>query len=272
MIAALLGLLILSVVVFSYRYGWWVPTVDYTKPRILMYHMVNEPKPGQKFKGLRVSPLDFERQVRFMAENGWHFMTMTQLMSAAALPEKTVAITFDDGYEDNYTHAFPILKKYQAKATLYLVVDRHDRDWSVNKKAHHDTGELAREPKLSDEQVQEMLASGVFELGAHTLTHVNFQQTNDEQKQKEICDGKLQLEQVFRVPVTSFAYPFGIYRSNDTEMVRAAGFTSSVTTVSGIDYDIHAKPMELSRVKISGKDSFLAFKIRLRIGRRGWKK
>ena len=62
---------------------------------------------------------------------------------------------------------------YGAKATLYLVVDRHDRDWSTYKKAHHSGGELMREPKLSDAEVREMIASGVFELGSHTLTHAN---------------------------------------------------------------------------------------------------
>lgn len=60
-------------------------------------------------------------------------------------PEKTVAITFDDGYLDNLENAYPILEKYQAKATIYVVVDRHDRDWSTYKKAHHNSGELARE-------------------------------------------------------------------------------------------------------------------------------
>lgn len=49
-------------------------------------------------------------------------------------PAKTIAITFDDGYLDNLQNAYPILEKYQAKATVYVVVDRHDRDWSTYKK------------------------------------------------------------------------------------------------------------------------------------------
>lgn len=264
--------LLLLLLVFSYRYGWWLPVVDYRRPRILMYHMVCDHQPGQQFKGLRVPPALFERQIRHLAETGWHFVTMTELMTRHDLPEKTIAITFDDGYEDNYSQAYPVLKKYNAKATLYLVVDRHDRDWSVNKKAHHNTGELAREPKVSDAQLREMLDSGVFELGAHTLTHVNLKTAASHDKQREILEGRTQLEQQFSTRVTSFAYPFGIYGPDDVALAQEAGFLSAVTTVDGIDADIHANPFELKRVKVSGKDSFLAFRLRLRIGKRGWKK
>lgn len=272
MIVTLLILLLLGIVVFSYRYGWWLPTVDYRRPRILMYHMVSDSKPGQKFKGLRVSPAAFEQQIRYLAHQGWHFVTMAELMRETVLPEKTVAITFDDGYEDNYRNAYPILQRYHAKATLYLVVDRHDRDWSTNKKAHHNTGELAQEPKLSDAQMQEMIDSGVFELGAHTLTHVNLKSADEALKRAEISESKHQLESCFGVEVGSFAYPFGIYEPQDVIIARESGYRSAVTTVDGMDDSVHQNPYELKRVKISGKDNFLAFKIRLRIGKRGWKK
>ena len=256
---------------FSHRYGWWMPTVPYSQPRILMYHMVCAPKPEHKFKGLRVAPQAFERQLAYLAEQGWNFVTMTELMSADSLPEKTVAITFDDGYEDNFTQAFPILKKYNAKATLYLVVDRHDRDWSSKKKAHHNSGELAKEVKLSDQQVEQMVSSGVFELGAHTLTHVNLSNADERIKRHEIMGSKQQIEKRFDVQVNSFAYPFGIYDEQDAKLADEAGFTSSVTTVDGINSDLKQDPQQLKRVKISGKDNFFAFKLRMRLGRRGIK-
>ena len=55
---------------------------------------------------------------------------MNEIEKKDNLPKKSIAITFDDGYEDNFTNAFPILKKYKVKATIYIVVDRHDREWS----------------------------------------------------------------------------------------------------------------------------------------------
>lgn len=70
-----------------------------------------------------------------MKAQGFHFVTMHELQENwGKHPAKTVAITFDDGYLDNLQNAYPILEKYQAKATIYVVVDRHDRDWSTYKK------------------------------------------------------------------------------------------------------------------------------------------
>lgn len=126
-------------------------------PRVLMYHMVRAHIDGAKFNKLRVEPKEFEKQVAWMKAEGFHFVTMQELQKNwGKHPEKTVAITFDDGYLDNLENAYPILEKYQAKATIYVVVDRHDRDWSTYKKAHHNNGELAREAKLNDK------ASSIF--------------------------------------------------------------------------------------------------------------
>lgn len=261
-------LVVIAALWFSVRYAWWRPAIDWRRPRVLMYHMVSEPVPGAKFNGLRVSPAAFERQLRWLRDRGFHFATMADLMEGS-VPAKTVAITFDDGYLDNYTNALPLLKKYGAKATLYLVVDRHDRDWSTYKKAHHASGELMREPKLADAQVREMIDSGVFELGAHTLTHANLPALDGEARAREVQGAKQQLETLFGVPVTSFAYPFGIFGDADVEAARAAGYTNAVTTVDGIDGHPYADPLRIRRVKISGKDNFLAFVLRMRSGRRG---
>ncbi|ANG61215.1 polysaccharide deacetylase [Marinobacterium aestuarii] len=264
--------LLLAGAVFSHRYAWWRPAVDNSHPRILMYHMVSEHRPGARFNKLRVLPARFDAQIRWLKENGWHFALMSELADPSALPAKTVLLTFDDGFEDNYRNAHPVLQKYGARATLYLVVDRFERDWSTSKKAHHDSGELMHEPKLSDTQVREMLDSGCWELGAHTRTHANLARLDDVGKQDEITAGRALLEQQFGTPPSSFAYPFGIYDATDVHLTEQAGFDTAVTTVEGIDTDIHRRRFELRRVKISGKDNGLAFRLRLRTGTRGWKK
>ncbi|WP_037375897.1 polysaccharide deacetylase family protein [Sedimenticola selenatireducens] len=261
-----------ALLLFSHRYAWWRPAVDYHRPRILMYHMVSDHRPGARFNKLRVKPTMFEQQVRWLKEHGWHFATMGELMQNRALPKKTVAITFDDGYEDNYLQAFPVLKKYAAKATLYLVVDRFDRDWSTNKKSHHDSGELMQEPKLTDVQVKEMLASGLVELGGHTMTHANLIRLDREDKVREIVAARTELQESFAQDISSFAYPFGIYDAEDVSICADAGFLSAVTTVEGIDRDRFSNPYLLKRVKISGKDSMFAFRLRMKTGLRGWKR
>jgi peptidoglycan/xylan/chitin deacetylase (PgdA/CDA1 family) len=261
-----------ALLLFSHRYAWWRPEVEYHCPRILMYHMVSDHRRGARFNKLRVSPRMFELQVRWLNENGWHFATVSELMHNRTLPEKTVAITLDDGYEDNYLQAYPVLKKYAAKATLYLVVDRFNRDWSTNKKPHHDSGELMREPKLSDAQVKEMLASGLVELGGHTMTHANLVQLGREDKIREIVAARAELQKSFGQEINSFAYPFGIYDAQDVAICADAGFLSAVTTDEGIDRDRFSNPFLLKRIKISGKDSMFAFKLRMKAGLRGWKR
>ncbi|UTW10587.1 polysaccharide deacetylase family protein [Marinobacterium rhizophilum] len=261
--------LLLAGAVFSHRYAWWRKAVDYRHPRILMYHMVSEHRPGARFNKLRVKPDRFEAQIRWLKENGWHFALMSELTDPALLPAKTVLLTFDDGFEDNYRNAHPILQKYGARATLYLVVDRFERDWSTAKKAHHDSGELMHEPKLSDAQVREMLASGCWELGGHTRTHANLARLDTPGKRDEITAGRELLQAQFGTAPSSFAYPFGIFDATDVRLAEQAGFATAVTTVEGIDTDILNRRFELKRVKISGKDNGLAFRLRLRTGVRG---
>ncbi len=270
MVIALWGIPVLVAAWFSWRYAWWRPTVDTHYPRILMYHMIADPVAGARFNGLRVSPSRFEQQLRWLRDNGWQGFTVSELVDRGAdLPDKAVAITFDDGYADNATRALPLLQRYGYKATLYLVVDRHDRDWSRSRKAHHDGDELKAVPKLSDEQVEEMLASGCFELGAHTLTHANLLNLDNAELQHELTESKHQLEQRFAVPVRSFAYPFGLYRPEQVALVQEAGYDNAVTVREAVDDPASWNPLELSRIKISGRDGMPAFRQRMRTGRRG---
>ncbi len=253
---------------YAMKYHWWGPVIDERHPRILFYHMISKWQPGMKFKGLRVSPEAFEQQIRYLAENDWHFILMSELMRED-LPPRSVAITFDDGYLDNLTQAMPVLEKYNACATLYLVEDRHDRDWSVAKKAHHDSGELMREPKLTDEDVQTLLASGRWELGCHTRSHCNLSTTSAAEKEDEVASSRQRLAEQFNTEISSFAYPFGIYSQEDVDLVRKAGFSTAVTTIEGID--TFPDLMQLKRVKVSGKDSDHGFRKKLMYGKQGYK-
>ena len=252
----------------SLKYCWWYPSVADEHPRILMYHMIAAPGTTKQQRGLRVAETMFERQVRWLAEQGWQFVTMSELQAMSAPQAKTVAITFDDGYADNFTTALPILQKYAAKATLYLVVDRHGEDWAVKKNPKHNSGELARETKLDDHQVRQMLKDGIFELGGHTLSHCHLPSTSVADKRAEIFGCKTVLEQTFATSVTSFAYPFGHFAEDDVELVKAAGFTNAVTTFEGVDTIPNA--FRRKRIKVSGKDNFFAFRLRMRIGFRGF--
>ncbi len=260
-------------VYYSRRYAWWKKTVAYKQPRVLMYHMVREPVAGAKFNALRVSPAMFEKQIRYLSDNGWHFFTLSELIKQKNdLPQKSVAITFDDGYADNLANALPILKKYHAKATIYLVLDRHNREWSSKRKKKNNSGELMKEPKLLDGQVRELIDSGLIEIGSHTLTHDNLPALSTEQKQQEIVESRKQLQRLFNIECDAFCYPFGLYDEMDLKLVKQAGYTHATTTEKGIDDLGTADPYQLKRITISGKDNMLAFRLKLKTGKRGVKK
>ena len=267
----IITILIIISLYYSYRYAWWRKEINYTNPRILMYHMISDHKKNAKFNGLRVNPKIFEKQICYLKENGWTFYTMSELIREKNnLPLKSIAITFDDGYEDNYTNAFKILKKYNAKATIYIVVDRHNREWSSKRKAKNSNGELKDEPKLTDAQVKKLLESGLIEIGSHTMTHDNLPNLTLEEKKYEIVSSKKNLEQTFKIKCNSFCYPFGLYDKEDIDIVKKASYTNATTTTKGISKDFNI--YELKRVTISGKDNFFAFKIKMKIGQRGIKK
>ncbi|MAC84750.1 MAG: polysaccharide deacetylase [Arcobacter sp.] len=263
-------ILVLIFIYYSYKYAWWTKSVSFSYPRVLMYHMISEHKKGTKFNGLRVSPLEFEKQIKFLNDDNWTFFTMNELiLNKDNLPEKSIAITFDDGYEDNYTNALPILKKYNAKATIYLVVDRHDREWSSKRKKKNSSGELKRESKLSNNQVKELIESGLIEIGSHTMTHDNLSSLSKIEKEHEIFNSKKEIEKEFNIKCNSFCYPFGIYDKEDVSIVRKVAYTNATTTEKGID-DLKNKTLfELKRVTISGKDNIFAFKIKIKRGLRG---
>lgn len=115
----------------------------------------------------------------------------------------------------------------------------------------------------------ELIDSGVVEIGSHTMTHPNFAKIDTESKKKELAQSKNMLEARFGVDIKTFAYPFGILKDEDPDLVKEAGYLGAVTTVSGIDHREHYHPFLLKRLKISGKEGMLAFKLRMRTGMRG---
>lgn len=238
-----------------------------------MYHMVRDAISGKKFNSLRVSPKNFEIQIKYLHDNGWHSYTMKEaILQKKNLPPKSVVITFDDGYQDNLTNALPILKKYGFKSTIYLVNDRHNRDWSGYRKAKNEGAGLKEEAKLSDDEVRELLDSGLIEIGAHTLTHANLNVLSEEEAQNEICVSKQEIEAKFSTACSSFAYPFGLYSKRDADIVVGCNYTNAVTTKVGIVDLNRCDLFEIPRVTISGKDNFFAFWLKLRTGKRGIKK
>lgn len=267
-----LSLLILfaaAIVYFSLRHTWWRVNVDFSYPRVLMYHMISPhlPKNKSKFNRLRVTPEAFAKQLQWLHQKGWHTMSMAELAVCQNVPHKTVVLTFDDGYADNYIHAFSLLKRYNMKATIYIVTERFNRDWATDKDTKISSDELNNEAMLTHEMVHEMIHSGLIDIGSHTMHHVNLPALSLEDKEQEIAKSKELIEKHYGIICKSFAYPFGFYDQASIELVQQHGYSSAVTTVPKYSEWKEENRYEVPRVIISGRQSFFDFKLKMIKGR-----
>lgn len=223
---------------------------------VLMYHKVN-PYFYDGGKGLRVTPEAFREQMEYLYERGYHTVSLDQLMGhwqkKGDLPSKPVVITFDDGYEDNYRFAFPVLKKFGFTATIFLVYDDIGgfNVWDdKNNVAHHIR-------LLSWNQIDIMKGEGItFE--SHTLTHPNLTQITPEAARREITESKRKLEKRLGTEVNFIAYPYGKRNSVIDEAVRTASYRGAVTTVMGKNL-ASTDPVELKRLRVNGYTSMKEF-------------
>jgi len=230
-----------------------------------MYHMIAERLPqryysdGQKVKNfLRVEPKSFEKQVAWLKKNGFSFRKMSEVLRDD-LPEKSVFLTFDDGFADNFIYAFPILKKYEIPATIYLVANRFNNDWSTDKATKISSMELNNQQMLSHEQVREMIGSGLIEFGGHTLDHVRLPELSAEEAFWQISESKEVIQSAYGISCTSFAYPFGFFDDKSIELVKEAGYSSACTTEYGTDCDRSTNRFRLRRIMVSGNDNMKKF-------------
>jgi peptidoglycan/xylan/chitin deacetylase (PgdA/CDA1 family) len=204
---------------------------------ILMYHyieVVTDTRDTMR-KSLAILPAVFDKQVKTLKEAGYTFLTASQIPAILdgklALPEKPIILTFDDGYRDFYTDAYPILKKYQVPATAYVV-----------------PGFLDKPNYLFKTQLDEINKDGLVEIAAHTVHHVYLKGMNAERARVEIQQSKTELEQAIQKPVVSFAYPYGAFDLEIAKQVEAAGFTNAVSTLPGVELD--------------GKNTYFIFRVR----------
>jgi peptidoglycan/xylan/chitin deacetylase (PgdA/CDA1 family) len=231
--------------------------------------MISEhlPKSESKFNRLRVKPKEFDKQIKWLSSNGWTSYTLSELVKLKDIPNKSVVITFDDGYEDNFSNALPILKKYNFKATVYIVLNRFDNNWATDKDLNESSDELNNEKMLTDEEVHIMLQSGLIEIGSHTLNHSNLPSLSINEKKTQIHESKKVIEKLFNIKCESFAYPFGFYDTKDIELVDQSNYLNATTVVNDV-YKIDKYSNKLiPRIMISGRQSMLNFILKINKGR-----
>jgi len=218
----------------------------------LLYHKIDLPTADVKIRGAFTAPQKFERQIAYLKKKGYELLAASELIefyrANGEFPPRSIAVTFDDGWKDNYQHAFPVLKKYGAKATIFLVTscigqntDRVTAD-----------GEGRRE-HLAETDILEMSKNGI-EFASHSLTHALFNQIGKEEIEREVTESKKIIENLTQKECSTFAYPAGFFTEFAKEAIKKAGYNAAFSTVYGNekDWDIYA----LNRVEILRRDSY----------------
>ncbi len=198
---------------------------EHTKIPVLMYHSVSD-HATRKYSPFAITPALFAQQMAYLQAQQYTPLTVTQLMEIRTrgtqpLPTRPVLLTFDDGLEDFYTGAFPILQHYHFPATLYVVTGfmNGTSRWLLSE------GEGDR-PMMTWEQLTEVQAGGV-ECGGHTHTHPQLDTIPLARATEEISRCKKILEDHLGQAVQSFAYPYGYHTNAVKQAVQAAGYTSA---------------------------------------------
>lgn len=230
-------LIVTLVVVFALSFAAFLRS-NYVVP-VLMYHSVN-PRSDYALRKLIVSPQSFERQMRFLKENNYNVVTLEELGELLGkkkkLPPKTVAITFDDGYRDNYTYAFPVLKKYNLPATIFVIINEIGRPQG---------------DRLGWEEIKQMQASGLVTIGSHTLSHAWLPDPlSDDSLRSEIFGSKALLEEKLGKAINCFSYPGGRFNKHIRNLVQQAGYRVAVATNPGKKYPSDDL-LALKRLRIS---------------------
>lgn len=250
-----ISFLLILFILISLRYNWWRIPQSYKKVRVLMYHSISEHIKKEKHNKWRVKPEDFEKQMNWFYKNNWKSFTITEITKLDKIPEKSFIITFDDGFEDNFTNAFPILQKYNFKATIYLVPNQKANHWEEK-----NTSILSN--LLNNEQILQMQNSGLIEFGSHTLSHVNLSTIIDEQLINELRESKKEVENITKKDCEAFAYPYGKFDDKIVQAVKNAGYKNATVVKRGL-FEQNDDVFTIKRIGILGTESFFDFILKI---------
>lgn len=209
---------------------------------ILLYHAVH---PESSL--ISISPTIFQWQMNWLYENGYHVIGLdvlaAYLRDRTPLPERSIVLTFDDGYACLYEYALPVLARYGFPATVFLVAGHCGRmnDWAGQ------PTNIPKLPLLNWDQVTEMAQQGI-EFGAHSMLHSRLDQIESEKIAYEIRESKRLIEDRLNQPVKSFAYPYGRFNDKVYSIVQQEFLIACGTRLGLITPN--SNPWKLERVEI----------------------
>lgn len=225
---------------------------------ILMYHQIDAPPPkGTLLRGLVVRPSSFAWQMRLLRLMGYRGLSMRDLEPYlnGAKTGKVVGITFDDGFQNNLTHALPVLQRHSFTATCYGVSKL------IGGTNRWDQGKVAEKPLMTLADWRAWRDAGM-DIGSHTRTHANLKELLPDEARAQIAGSKTELEQAVGCEVRHFCYPYGWYQAEHAQMAHEAGYLSATTTRRG---RVHAgaDPFTLPRIMVARATNPLQFYLKI---------
>ena len=198
----------------------------------------------------------FVKQMEYLKREGFHTLTFEDLASGNLPPagDPAVIITFDDGYIDNYEHAFRIMKPLGFKAVVFLVTGLKRNEWGIAE------GEPAFE-MMTSEMIKEMMAAG-FEFGGHTRLHKDLSKLDPLQIESEISGCLNDVRTLTGKLPLSFAYPFGAVNDQIKNITKRCGFSYGIATNTGPGI-ISRDPFQIRRFEISPKTRMASFRAKV---------
>ncbi len=227
-----------------FRIAALLPSDMTGRASILMYHSVSDN--GDFFS---VTPVEFRKQMEYLHASKREVTTLPELVArqkSGALKGGEVAVTFDDGYRDNLTHAFPVLRELDIPATIFVTTG------SVGGKGKHG-GNM-----LSTDELKTLHASGIIDIEPHSVTHPKLSKLDEENARTEIYESKQYLEKLLEKRCDYFAYPYGNLKDETAVIVRELGFIAAVTVREG-SIDAETDVFRLQRNSIDCLTSWTQF-------------
>jgi peptidoglycan/xylan/chitin deacetylase (PgdA/CDA1 family) len=226
---------------------------DETGLRILFYHRVSNDRDE-----LAVHPRKFREQMAYLAEAGYRVVDIVQVadvLEAGEVAERTIGLSFDDGYLDVAEHAVPVLSEYGFRATVFIATGVTDGRASF--------GWYLRQPTLlSWDEIAELDRGGTLEFEAHSVTHPNLLAVDNDQAAAEIEGSKRELEARLGRPVTAFSYPAGLFGPRERKLAMEAGYRVAVSCEPGVNL-ASTDRFALRRRQIDARDRLLDFRAKV---------
>ena len=185
---------------------------------ILMYHHID-----YKNKRLSVKPENLDKQIKYLLDSGYHFVKLSEAFKAFASStsstypnDKTLVLTFDDGYRDFYLNAYPILKKYNVPGSLYII-----------------NQDIGKRGNVTWEMIRQIHDEKLVEIGVHTVNHLPLGKVKPETAYYQMAKSKELLEAGLKDKVDTIVYPFGSFNNSVKKQAKDIGFIGAASVYFG---------------------------------------